>query len=346
MPDESAQDEVSRIATPGAESMPDVPGQVGELMEDVPSVIQADATAAGTVEFMVRSSRVKDISYFFVVDDQGVLVGVVNLRELILSRPGAPISELMVHEPFAFRHDTPLNQAIHVALERHYPVYPVVDEQQRIIGIVRGWKLFQRATQEAVAQAGAQVGVGREERVSTPVWQAFLQRHPWLQVNLLTAFAAAFVVSQFEDTITRIVALAAFLPVLAGQSGNTGCQALAITLRGLTLGELGHYPVTRLLRKEILLGAINGVLVGVVAAAAMWFYADMTGAENAPALALVILIAMTGACVGSGIFGVLVPLTLKRFGADPATASSIFLTTFTDIIGMGLMLLLATTLVL
>jgi len=146
----------------------------------------------------------------------------------------------------------------------------------------------------------------------------------------------------FEDTITRIVALAAFLPVLAGQSGNTGSQALAITLRGLTLGELANYPVRKLLHKEIILGALNGFAVGLVAAAAMWVYAASTGTAQPAVLALVILVSMVGACVGSGIFGVVVPLTLRRFGAEPAMASSIFLTTFTDVLGMGLMLLLAT----
>ena len=171
-------------------------------------------------------------------------------------------------------------------------------------------------------------------------------RHPWLQVNLITAFAAAFVVGMFESTITQIVALAAFLPVLAGQSGNTGCQALAITLRGITLGQINDYPVRQLLRKEILLGALNGAAVGLIAGIAMFAYAMSTDAASPGMLGVVIFIAMIGACIGSGIFGVAVPLVLKRFGADPATASSIFLTTFTDIIGMGLMLFLATSLVL
>lgn len=195
-------------------------------------------------------------------------------------------------------------------------------------------------------QTGSMVGLDREERVGTGIWSAFRMRHPWLQVNLLTAFAAAFVVGIFEDTIAQIVALAVFLPVLAGQSGNTGCQALAITLRGMTVGELADVPLGRLLRKEMALGAMNGFLVGCVAAAAMWVYASMSGADAPLLLGLVILVAMVGACVGSGIFGVMVPITLRRFGADPAMASSIFLTTFTDVLGMGLMLLLATALLL
>jgi magnesium transporter len=214
-----------------------------------------------------------------------------------------------------------------------------------LLGLVYGWRLFDFMATEISAQSGTMVGLDKEERTGTPIMQAFKMRHPWLQVNLLTAFAAAFVVGMFEDTITRIVALAAFLPVLAGQSGNTGCQALAITLRGLTLGELAKYPVSRLLRKEIILGALNGFFVGIIAAGAMWFYATNTGTEQPALLALVILVAMVGACISSGVFGVMVPLTLRRFGADPAMASSIFLTTATDVVGMGLMLFLSTTLI-
>jgi magnesium transporter len=190
------------------------------------------------------------------------------------------------------------------------------------------------------------VGLNKEERISTTVGQALKMRHPWLQVNLLTAFAAAMVVGIFEDTISQIIVLAVFLPVLAGQSGNTGCQALAITLRGLTLGELQNYPISKLYMKEVTLGALNGLGVGLIAAAAMLIYATSSGAENPAMLGIVILLAMTGACMCSGLFGVFVPLTLKKVGADPAMASSIFLTTFTDIVGMGLMLGLATALVL
>ena len=157
---------------------------------------------------------------------------------------------------------------------------------------------------------------------------------------------AAFVVSQFEDTITQIVALAAFLPVLAGQAGNTGSQAQAITLRGLTLGHLKTHSHALLVRKEATLGAINGALTGIIAGLAMWLFVTMSGNDHALRLALVIFLAMVGSCIASGIAGVLVPLSLKRLGADPATASSIFLTTATDIVGMGLMLFLATALVL
>jgi len=327
------------------EEVSGIESTIGQLMTPAPAVLPKDDTAAEALAFLVRTKHVADITYIYVTDSEE-LVGVITMRDLILAKPGQLLEEFMVKEPFAFEFETSVREGVSEALNRHYPVYPVVDEARRMLGIVRGWKLYERIASELSAQAGSQVGVDRSEQVDTSVFSAFRMRHPWLQVNLLTAFAAAFVVGMFEDTITRIVALAAFLPVLAGQSGNTGCQALAITLRGLTLGKLNGYPVRRLLRKEILLGALNGFFVGIVAAIAMFIYASQSGDAQAPMLAVVILVAMVGACVGSGIFGVLVPLTLKRFGADPAMASSIFLTTFTDVIGMGLMLFLATSLIL
>jgi magnesium transporter len=190
------------------------------------------------------------------------------------------------------------------------------------------------------------VGVDKEEHATTPWRRAFRFRHPWLQLNLFTAFTAAVVVSLFEDTIAQVVVLAAFLPVLAGQSGNTGCQALAVTIRGLTLGEFSPSVYRQALIKETWLGFLNGMLVGVVAAIAMVLYANYSGGEQPLMLGLVVFLAMTGACGVSGVTGVLVPLTLQRFGADPATASSIFLTTATDVVSMGMFLWLASLLVL
>lgn len=321
-------------------------GTLQALMEPATGYLTPETTVAGALDYLVHALPHGGITYLYVVDQQRCLQGVVAMRDLLLSKPGQTLEEVMTPEPFAFRPDTRVSEATQAALTRRHRLYPVVSDDGVLVGLVFGWQLFECLATEINAQTGTMVGLDKEERSGTPILQAFRMRHPWLQVNLLTAFAAAFVVGLFEDTITQIVALAAFLPVLAGQSGNTGCQALAITLRGLTLGDLANYPVARLLRKEIALGAMNGFFVGLIAAAAMWFYASSTGTEQAATLALVILVAMVGACVGSGIFGVLVPLTLRRFGADPAMASSIFLTTFTDVLGMGLMLFLATALLL
>jgi magnesium transporter len=186
------------------------------------------------------------------------------------------------------------------------------------------------------------VGVNEEERLLTPWPRSLKFRHPWLQLNLLTAFLAAGVVGFFQQTLDQMVILALFLPVLAGQSGNTGCQALAVTLRGMTLGELDQGAGKTLVAKEALLGVLNGFLVGLVAGAGMYFVASAQGNPNALPLAGIVVVAMMGSCVISGISGALIPLTLQKVGADPATASSIFLTTATDVASMGMLLGLAT----
>jgi len=319
---------------------------VREMMEPALAVLPQTTTAQQAIDFLRGHESPRLITYIYVTDAEERLTGLIVIRDLILADPDQPLRDIMLPAPFALTADMDLADADRAAIHRHYPVYPVVDPDNHVIGIVRGWRLFERQAIEISAQSGQMVGVDKEERLYTGIWRAFKMRHGWLQVNLLTAFVAGFVVSLFEGTIAQIVTLAAFLPILAGQSGNTGCQALAITLRGITLGDLKHFPVRKLIRKELILGALNGVLTGAVAGLAMIWSSGGFSSPEGPMLGLVILLAMTGACMASGLFGVLVPLTLRRMGADPCTASSIFLTTGTDIAGMGLMLLLATVLVL
>jgi magnesium transporter len=201
-----------------------------------------------------------------------------------------------------------------------------------------------RSTQLSL-QPGAMVGVENEERLATHWFRSFRLRHPWLQINLFTAFLAAAVVGLFQDTIDRLLILTIFLPVLADQSGNTGSQALAITLRGITLGDLEYGKEQALIRKEALLGLMNGALVGMVAAIGMYVIASLKHLPSAIMLSVVVFLAMIGSCFISGICGAIVPLILKRIGTDPATASSIFLTTATNVVSMGMLLGLAAILV-
>jgi CheY-like chemotaxis protein/cation transporter-like permease len=203
----------------------------------------------------------------------------------------------------------------------------------------------QKRSLELSLLPGAMVGVEKGERVGTPWMRSLRLRHPWLQINLFTAFLAAAVVGAFQNTINHLLILTIFLPVLADQSGNTGSQALAITLRGIALGDLESGKESRLVRKEALLGLFNGALVGLVAAIGMYVLASAQHLPSAPMLGVVVLLAMTGSCVISGVCGAIVPLVLKRFGADPATASSIFLTTATNVASMGMLLGLASVLV-
>jgi magnesium transporter len=198
---------------------------------------------------------------------------------------------------------------------------------------------------ELSAQPGAMVGVEKDERLATPWYRSLWLRHRWLQLNLITAFVAAGVVGLFQDTIDRLLILTMFLPVLAGQSGNTGSQALAVTLRGVFLGELNLVKERALVMKEALLGVLNGALVGVVAATCMYVVAVVKHMPNALMLSAVVFLAMIGSCVISGACGAIVPLILKKLGADPVIASSIFLTTATNVASMGLLLGLATVLI-
>ena len=329
----------------GDQALP-VPGQVSELADAARGVVKSGSTVQQAIAMLRESESVADITYLFVVDAAEKLLGLVVMRDLLLAQPDDTVDDIMIERPFALSPGMEIADAIKAAVRRHYPVYPVVDAEHKLIGQVRGWRLAERQAIEISAQAGRMVGV-TVEQVDTPIWQAFRMRHHWLQINLVTAFLAGAVVSLFEGTITQIVVLAAFLPILAGQSGNTGCQALAISLRGLTLGNFDQVPRGKLLFKEAALGAMNGIGTGLIAAIAMWFYAGSGDSAASPVmLGLTILLAMTGACVASGLSGVLIPVSLRKFGFDPATASSIFLTTVTDIVGMGLMLFLATTLVL
>jgi magnesium transporter len=318
---------------------------IGRMMEPVLAVFRPEMTVAQTVADLRTLVKTALITYGYVTDSEGRLLGIITMRDLLFAEDNARLDELMLREVFFLTPELPLADAMKLVLDRHYPVYPVCDGQGVLIGLVRGQAMFQERTFDITAQAGTMVGVEKEERLATRWSQSFKFRHPWLQLNLLTAFAAGAVVGIFEGTVEKLVVLAAFLPVLAGQSGNTGCQALAVTLRGLTLGELKPGSERALVMKEASLGLFNGAFTGLIAALGMFTYASLQGSPHALMLAGVVWLALVGACVVSGICGAMIPLTLKRFGADPATASSIFLTTATDVVSMGLLLGLAALLI-
>jgi magnesium transporter len=320
--------------------------RVGRLMEPVVALVGPDDTVRMAVDKLREWVHEALITYAYVVDGEHHLLGVLVMRDLLLANPDDKLKNVMLPEPFSLRPDMTVEDAMKEVIYRHYPVYPVCDEQGHLVGIVQGYMLFEQQHFEISAQAGQMVGVHKEEHATTKWPRSFRMRHPWLQINLVTAFVAAFVVSLFEETIAQVVVLAAFLPVLAGQSGNTGCQSLAVTIRGMTLNEFKPGVFRKALIKETILGTLNGAVVGLVAAAAMVAYAIFSGADQPVVLGLVVFLAMTGACVASGMTGVLVPITLQKLGADPATASSIFLTTATDVVSMGLFLWLANLLVL
>ncbi len=319
---------------------------VGWLMEPAVGIFRPGMTVEETVEGLRKLTQRAFITYGYITDETNKLLGILVMRDLLLAKPGQRLSDIMyTRNLFSLQPDMELTEAMRATVNRHFPVYPVCDNDGRLLGLVRGQNLFEARAIEISAQAGAMVGVEKEERLSTPVLRSLRFRHPWLQINLLTCFMAAAVVAYYQHTLDRLVILAAFLPVLAGQAGNTGCQALAVALRGLTLGDLRESEEKRLVMKEGLLGLLNGILVGITSGVGMWLYASWEGNPAAARLGLVVFVSMVASCIVSGVAGAWIPLLLRRLGADPATASSIFLTTATDVFSMGVFLSLATALI-
>jgi len=304
---------------------------IGRLMQPPLAVFSPQTTVAEATEQIRRLARKTIITYAFVTDEQEKLLGVVVMRDMLLAQSSQRLEEIMLTNPFYLTPEMSLPEAMRAVLVRHYPVYPVCDKTGRLLGLLRGQMLFEAEAIELSAQPGEMVGVEREERLTTPWLRSLKFRHPWLQVNLFCGLLAALVVGFFQETIDRVIALAVFLPVLIGQAANTGVQALAVCLRGMTLGDLRSGRERMLLVKEMLLGTFNGFLTGITGGIAMFIFATMVKSPLALMLSVVVFLAITISCCFSGVAGAMVPLALRRFGADPAIASSIVVTTFTDV---------------
>ena len=212
----------------------------------------------------------------------------------------------------------------------------VVDAEGRLLGIIYHDALVKAAQEDATADIQTMVGASREEKALSPALFAVKKRLPWLQINLLTAFLAASVVGIFEETIAMFTALAVLLPVVAGQSGNAGAQALAVTMRGLALREIGLRHWLRVTVKEVQTGFVNGLAVALTCGIGVYFWSGSIG------LVLVIAASMVLAMIAAGFAGAVVPIALTRVGQDPAQSSSIILTTVTDIAGFFSFLGIAT----
>lgn len=318
---------------------------IGRLMQPPLAVFDPETTVAEATERIRHLAPKTIITYGFVTDKEEKLLGVIVMRDMLLARSNQRVDEIMLTNPFYLTPDMSLTEAMRAVLVRHYPVYPVCDKAGRLLGLLRGQMLFEAQAVELSAQPGTMVGVEKEERLTTPWPRSLRFRHSWLQVNLFAGFIAAGVVGYFQETIDRIIVLAAFLPVLIGQASNTGVQTLAVALRGMTLGELKSGSEGRLVAKETLLGSLNGALTGVTGALGMYLFATMLKSPVALTLAMVVFLATTVSCLISGVAGAMVPLIMRKFGADPATASSIVVTTITDVATLAVFLGLATYLV-
>jgi len=266
-------------------------------------------------------------TYAYVVDPQERLVGVLNMRDLLLATGDATLEAIMKTDVVAVDGFMDREEVAHLLSSHRYFAVPVVDRDRRLLGILRSDQLIEDVREEGVEDLLKMVGAGSDEETFSPVAFAMRKRLPWLGVNLCTAFLAASVVALFEDTIAKVTILAVFLPVVAGQGGNAGAQSLAIVFRGLVLREIRRDRAFRLIGKETLLGALNGAVIGLVTALIAWWW------HHNPFLGLVIGLAMLVNLTAAGLAGAAIPLLLKACRLDPAQSSSILLTTVTDVVG-------------
>ncbi len=312
------------------------PETAGAIMDTRVSHFRVDASAEMATN-QLRGLGDTRISSLHLVDDDGHYLGSVRIQDLALADPDQKLRELITTTPVAVQAIASTTEVVDLLEQHRLPTLPVVDFEGHLIGVIRQNALLSAVEAEASADIQTMVGVSRDERSLSPVGFAVRKRLPWLQINLLTAFLASFVVGLFEDTIARFTALAILLPVVAGQSGNTGAQALAVTMRGLALREVSfRSDATRVAAKEVCVAAINGVAVALVTAAAVLLW------SRSPGLAAVIGVSMVISMTIAGLAGAAIPMILTRLGQDPAQASSIVLTTVTDVVGFLSFLGLAT----
>ena len=307
----------------------------GGIMDPRATTFRPASTVRDAIKRLRRLGK-KRISDVFLIDDDGVLVGAVPLQDLVTAESGDRLEDLRQPGVVSIQAIAPRDEVIELFESSKAASVPVVDFHGRVLGVVRQAGLITAVQTEASADMQTMVGVSKDERALSGIPFAVRRRLPWLQINLGTAFLAAAVVGLFENTIAQFTALAVLLPVVAGQSGNTGAQALAVTMRGLALREIRTRHWWRVAFKEIGAGAINGVAVAVVTGGAVYLWSGSAG------LAAVIVTAMVVSMTIAGLAGASVPMILQKLGQDPAQASSIILTTVTDVMGFLSFLGLAT----
>lgn len=310
-------------------------GTAGRLMQPRAPSMPAHRTARQALAKLRRFTS-RDAAVLVVTDDDGKLVGLANLADVVRADPASQLANIVQAAPVRVDALTTREEIIDLFSRYRLQVLPVVDLDNRLLGVIHQSSVIQAAQEEAAADMQAMVGASRDERaLSSPLF-AMRKRLPWLNINLVTAFLAAAVVGLFENTIAQFTALAVLLPVVAGQSGNTGAQALAVIMRGLALREIRVRHWQRVIVKEVLAGVLNGTAIAVVTGLGVLVWSRSAG------LALVIAVAMVISMALAGLAGAAIPLILTRLRQDPAQSASIILTTVTDVVGFFSFLGLAT----
>jgi magnesium transporter len=269
----------------------------------------------------------EEIYYLFVENKQGQLVGVVSLRQLVIARSGTLIRDIMDPNPISIPVGADQEEAARLMQRYDLLALPVVDANRILVGMITYDDLLDVLEDEATEDIYRLGGVPKEQPADVPLTSAMKTRLPWLVLNLLTALLSATVLSVFENTIAQVAVIAAFFPIVAGVSGSAATQALTVTVRGLALGDIAPKEGLKTLSRELLLGLINGVSIGLIVAviALVW--------KGTPLLGLIVGLATLMNMICAGIAGVLVPMMMVKLKFDPALASPILVTTTTDTLG-------------
>lgn len=309
----------------------------GTIMSPEVISLPKDMSAEEAIEELRRKAeKAETINYVYVTDQKERLLGVLSLRNLTLASPDTKLEDILNPEVHTLQADMDREEVARLFDKYDYLALPVVDDENHLLGVVTVDDIIDVIQEEVTEDIHGMVGVSGEESVFSPWTFSFKKRLPWLYINLATAFIAASVVGAFQNTIDKLTTLAVFMPVVAGMGGNAGAQALAVTVRGLALGEIDPQQGKKALIKEVTVGCLNGIAIGVVVGilAFVWQGRFFLGVVAGVAMLLNLIMA--------GIAGVVIPLGLKALGQDPALASSIFVTTVTDIMGFLFFLGLAT----
>ncbi len=309
----------------------------GGLMTTGLVSVRASRTAADAIGEVRRQGReVEDFYTIFVVDERNRLLGSVPLDDLILAEPGTVVEDLVEPVPVTVRPDLDQEEVGRILSRYNMVSVPVVNSTGVLLGRVTFDDVLDVIEAERTEDILRLAGVPDEEELRAPWTDAVRSRLPWLFLNLVTAAAAASVVFFFTDTIEAVSILAAIMPVIAGMGGNSATQALAVTVRRIAISDEPVDARYEMVGKEILVGVVNGIALGVVAAVAATMIALALG--GAPILGVVVLFAMWGNIIVAGFAGAFIPVLLDRMGIDPAVASSVFVTTLTDLFGFFLLL--------
>lgn len=307
----------------------------GSLMDTDIIAFNANLTVETALK-QLKNQNKKELHHLFLLNDDLYLQGQVAIQRLALADGDQLLASLSTPLQGVIMALDPKSEVIEKLEKLKVDMLPVIDGNDHFVGIIHGKNILSVLKQDIATDMQTMVGVSKDERALSSSWFAVKKRQPWLQINLLTAFLAAAVVGLFESTIAQYTALAILLPIAAGQSGNTGAQALAVTMRGLTLREITVRHWLRVTMKEAGAGLINGIAIAITCGAGIYLWSRSVG------LALIIALAMISSMIIAAVAGALVPIMLKRMGQDPALSSSIILTTVTDIAGFMSFLGIAT----